>query len=62
MAVSPAPPSISVWPSGAACAVAWAAIMPLAPVRFSTTTGWPSAARSGSARKRALMSCPPPAA
>jgi hypothetical protein len=31
----------SVWPSGADCITAAAAIAPSAPVRFSTTKGWP---------------------
>jgi len=35
----PVEPSISVYPSGAARAVASAAITPEAPGRFSTTTG-----------------------
>ena len=52
----------SAWPSGAARATAAEPILPEAPERFSTTTGWPSAWRSGSARVRARMSVDPPGA
>jgi hypothetical protein len=38
------------------------AIIALAPVRFSTITGWPSAAFIGSLKRRATRSTPPPAA
>src|ERR1051325_6229131 len=37
-------------------------MLPFAPVMFSITTGWPRAARIGSARKRATVSFGPPAA
>jgi hypothetical protein len=35
-------------------------ITPSAPARFSTGTGWPQAAASGSAMTRAVMSETPP--
>ena len=52
----------SVWPSGAARLPASAAMVPLAPGRFSTAMGWPNSACSAGARKRAMMSVPPPGA
>src|SRR5260221_9146384 len=45
-----------VWPSGAAFAASRAAIKPLAPGRFSTITGWPSASASLPPIWRARMS------
>jgi len=60
IAVSPAEPSSSVWPSAGARTTASAPSMPLAPGLFSTTTGWPSETRSFSARSRAIVSTPPP--
>jgi hypothetical protein len=52
-----------VRPSGAARAAASAAIMPLAPARFSTSTGWPRPGRrQPSATSRAIRSPVPPAA
>jgi hypothetical protein len=50
-----------VWPSAGCASASFAAIMPAAPVLFSTTTGWPSEARSLSAIRRAGMSLGPPA-
>ncbi len=49
-----------VWPSGAAPITAWAAMAPLAPARFSTTTGCPQALDSERATRRAEMSDGPP--
>src|SRR5918992_5902722 len=37
-------------------------MLPAAPARFSTTTGWPSGAWARSASKRAKMSVEPPGA
>jgi hypothetical protein len=37
--ISPGCPTRSVYPSGAARATLWAALVPLAPGRFSTFTG-----------------------
>src|SRR5476649_2540982 len=37
-------------------------MVPLAPARFSTITGWPSTAVPCSANSRAITSTPPPAA
>src|SRR6185503_6051194 len=50
----------SVWPSGSARAAASVPIVPLAPARFSTTTGWPQRSARRGARSRATMSVPPP--
>src|ERR1044071_2882098 len=61
MAISPEVAISSVRPSGAALATRLAAIMPAAPVRFSTITGEPRASLNGSTRSRAEMSMPPPA-
>jgi hypothetical protein len=52
----------SVWPSGSALATASMPIMPPAPVRFSTTQGWPSDCGKRSHRWRAMRSAAPPAA
>src|SRR5256885_5767801 len=49
-----------VLPSAAAWATAWAPMLPLAPGRFSTTTGWPRRCCSCSPRRRASRSVPPP--
>ena len=49
-------------PSGADFATESAAMLPPAPGRFSTTTGWPRARESGSASARATMSGWPPGA
>src|SRR4051812_17077044 len=49
-----------MWPSGAALATALAAIMPAAPVRFSTMVGNPSPSFIGSTSRRAEISMPPP--
>ena len=51
----------SVWPSGGDCMTADAAIAPSAPVRFSTTTGWPSDWPSSCASVRDTRSVEPPA-
>src|SRR5918995_4659872 len=50
----------STCPSGGDFAAASAAMRPEAPERFSTTTVWPRAGRSGSARSRATRSTAPP--
>src|SRR3712207_3995990 len=47
---------ISVWPSGALRATERAPISPVAPGRFSTTTGLPRACCTGWATARATMS------
>ena len=52
--------SSSVCPSGWARTTALIAMLPFAPGRFSTTTGWPSAACSPSWNSRAAKSVPPP--
>ena len=52
--------AISVVPSGAARATYSAAIEPLAPVRFSYTTGWPIEAETLSPTRRATRSSPGP--
>src|SRR5262245_36628731 len=49
-----------VWPSGAALTAASAPIMPAAPGRFSTTTGWPSCALRLGASARPTLSRSPP--
>ena len=46
----------SVWPSGSALATRPVPRLPPAPGLLSTTTGWPSAAASGSATRRAMRS------
>jgi hypothetical protein len=52
--------SISVWPSGA-LSISWRlAMLVPAPGLFSTITGCPSAADSGCATARAMMSTAPP--
>src|SRR5215471_19916381 len=48
-----------VLPSGLARATTWLPMLPDAPGRFSTTTGWPSRGARRSATKRAIMSGPP---
>ena len=50
----------SVWPSGALLATRSVPILPEAPTRFSTTTGWPQRSVSFWATIRAMMSVPPP--
>ncbi len=52
----------SVWPSGALLATSSAPMLPEAPVRFSTTTGWAQRSPSFCATRRAMMSVPPPGA
>ena len=52
----------SVWPSGALRATCSVATLPAAPVRFSTTTGWPSPAVMPCATTRAVVSVLPPGA
>jgi len=61
IATSPEAAISSVRPSGGDFATAAAAIIPLAPARFSTITDCPNAAFIGSAKSRATMSTPPPA-
>jgi hypothetical protein len=61
IAISPVCPTSSVCPSGAAEATAFEPIAPVAPGRFSTTTGCPSEVASRSASTRATMSPVPPA-
>jgi hypothetical protein len=61
MAVSPAEPMSSVYPSGVPLATARAPIMPLAPGLLSTMTFCFSDARNSSASRRAIVSTPPPA-
>src|SRR5690606_34604994 len=51
-----------VWPSGSAFLTASAAMAPFAPVRFSTTNGWPSFSVNCAATIRATWSIGPPAA
>jgi hypothetical protein len=51
-----------VWPSGAAPLTAFAARLPPAPPRFSTTTVWASRSLSRCATNRATTSAMPPAA
>ena len=51
-----------VWPSGALRATCSVATLPAAPVRFSTTTGWPSPAVIPWATTRAVVSVLPPGA
>ena len=51
----------TVVPSGAARATRPVPRLPPAPATFSTTIGWPSAARIGSAMMRAMVSDGPPA-
>src|SRR6266513_5088553 len=53
-------PRSSVWPSAGDLATSSPARLPLPPTRFSTTTGWPRAAPSLGAIRRATMSGPPP--
>src|SRR5687768_13531888 len=52
----------NVWPSAGARTTSLAPMLPAAPARFSTTTGWPSGACSRSAIRRAKMSVEPPGA
>ena len=54
--------TISICPSGGDRMTYSAPTTPLAPARFSTTTGWPIASRMPSATARAKMSVPPPGA
>src|SRR6185295_5082146 len=49
-------------PSGGAALTASATMRPIAPGRFSTTTGWPRLALILSATTRAMMSAVPPGA
>jgi hypothetical protein len=49
-----------VWPSAGALYTASAPMLPAAPERFSTVTGWPNLSRSLSATTRASRSVPPP--
>jgi hypothetical protein len=51
----------SVYPSADACTTASVAMLPEAPGRFSTVTGWPSRPDSHCAIKRPRMSLGPPA-
>src|SRR6266849_2691265 len=51
-----------VYPSGELLATNSTPMVPAAPARFSTTTGWPNACVSRSAAKRAVMSFEPPGA
>lgn len=53
--------TIRVLPSGAAFAPAAVPIVPPAPARFSTMTGWPSLGPSSFASMRATVSVEPPA-
>src|SRR5262249_45224300 len=53
-------PRRSVWPSGSDSATARAAIVPPAPPRLSTTTGWPSASDIFGEMGRAITSAGPP--
>src|SRR6218665_825898 len=53
-------PSTSVWPSAGARAASAMPMLPLAPLRLSTTKGWPSTACRRSAMARATMSVAPP--
>jgi hypothetical protein len=48
----PTLPITRVWPSGADFATASAPMLPPAPVRFSTTTGWPQASVRRAPRMR----------
>src|SRR5918995_1784111 len=50
-----------VWPSGRAWATRAAAMVPPAPVTFSTTTGWPRSRDMPSAAMRVITSVGPPA-
>jgi len=52
----------SVWPSGAARAMASVAIVPPAPGRLSATTGWPHMSDRRCAMSRPVVSTPPPGA
>src|SRR5258708_8804049 len=60
--IVPSKPSTRVGPSGALLATCSVPMLPEAPGRFSTTTGWPRRAPSRSATVRALVSVTPPAA
>src|SRR3954462_5320805 len=51
---------MTVWPSGAALATYCAAMLELAPGRFSTTTGWPMFCETFAATRRVTPSAPPP--
>src|SRR5256714_1896521 len=53
-------PTSSVYPSGGAFATASPATLPLPPMRFSMTKGWPSASPSFAAIRRPTISGPPP--
>ncbi len=60
MASAPTSHSSMVWPSGADLATRSAPMLPLAPARFSTTTGWPRLSESSWLMARAMMSDEPP--
>src|SRR5215210_7032270 len=49
-----------VYPSGAASVTYCPAMLPLAPGRFSTMTGWPMFCESLAATRRVTPSAPPP--
>ncbi len=51
----------TVWPSLGASSTAIVPSDPPPPARFTTATGWPSAAPNGSANSRAITSVEPPA-
>src|SRR5574343_1431184 len=61
MACVPTVPMKRVWPSAGALAASAAPMLPPAPARLSTTTGWPSSALSAWPTMRARMSVVPPA-
>src|SRR5258708_2202091 len=62
MTCVPTCPMVTEYPSGAACAILFPAMVPPAPVTFSTTTVWPNARPMRSAMMRAMVSVGPPAA
>jgi hypothetical protein len=62
VALGPSAPIASVCPSGAAFAVASMPIMPPAPGRFSTITGWPRDSASLGPSLRAITSSVEPGA
>src|SRR5262245_40521645 len=55
-------PRLSVYPSGAARATRPTAMLPFAPLTFSTIIGWPSTAVIRFATTRATVSAGPPGA
>jgi len=57
---APAAARPTVWPSGALFATASTPMLPPAPGRFSTTTGWPSFSLILGAMERAIRSALPP--